>query len=99
MIQAISVMDDNGMTTKRRLALWEFGELLCRVNVFGPDEHAAVFASICCDKNGRVSVAELASAIAMVSPILLLEDARARFMGLYKSDYEKAFRDMDSDNS
>eukprot|EP00929_Paragymnodinium_shiwhaense_P026544 TRINITY_DN15781_c0_g1_i1.p1 TRINITY_DN15781_c0_g1~~TRINITY_DN15781_c0_g1_i1.p1 ORF type:complete len:1136 (-),score=238.54 TRINITY_DN15781_c0_g1_i1:93-3500(-) len=99
MSQAIAIMDDNGATTRRRLALWEFGELLCRVNVFGQDEHSALFTLVCTDKTGRVSVAELASAVSMVSPMLLLEDIRARIMALYKGDYEKAFRDMDNDKS
>mmetsp|Transcript_9547 Transcript_9547/g.17071 ORF Transcript_9547/g.17071 Transcript_9547/m.17071 type:complete len:1127 (+) Transcript_9547:67-3447(+) len=99
MHQALMVMVDQQIVAlSHRLQLPDFAERLSRVNVMEPSEHLAVFNAICIDKEkGRVSVAELACAVAVVSPGLLLEDVRDRLVKKYSGDLDKAFGDLDMD--
>jgi len=95
MLNVINILDDHGQTTHRRLTLREFGEALSRVRVTDPSEYTAIFSAVCNDGQ-RISIGELASAIAMVSPCLLLEDLRDRFIRKHGS-LEKAFWTIDTD--
>ena len=122
MHQAIMAMVENSThALSHRLTLQEFGERLLRVNVTDPEEHLALFKSLCyTEKNKdnkenkvtgasresqqgpqsqRVSIGELASAVAVVSPCLLLEDLRDRLHKRYNGDFRKAFADLDMDRS
>jgi len=100
MLQAIAIMDNNGQSTGRRLSLREFGEVLSRVYVFDSAEHVALFTIICSDtKHGRASVGELACAVAAVSPVLLLEDVRSRFMAKSSGGPDKWYNDIDKDRN
>ena len=47
----------------------------------------------------RVTIGDLASAVAVVSPCLLLEDLRDRLHKRYNGDFKKAFADLDMDRS
>mmetsp|Transcript_45095 Transcript_45095/g.107200 ORF Transcript_45095/g.107200 Transcript_45095/m.107200 type:complete len:1048 (-) Transcript_45095:114-3257(-) len=96
MAAAVSLMDE-GMTRSRRLTLKEFGEALSRVSVPDALEHAAIFNIVLDphDKQGRVSIAELASAIASVSPSLDLEDLRDKVVRRYSGKIERAYGDLD----
>ena len=109
MHQAIMTMVENSIQSlATRLTMQEFGERLLRVNVTDPEEHMALFKSLCyekCEKernrarDARVSIGDLASAVAVVSPCLLLEDLRDRLHKRYNGDFKKAFADLDMDRS
>lgn len=102
MAQAISIMDENGITSNKRLSLKDFGEALSRVHVTDQSEHVALFSSIVDlhDRNAKVTISELASAVATVSPALYLEDIRHRLVKKYGHQHvEKAFWDLDPDRS
>eukprot|EP00928_Gymnodinium_smaydae_P031686 TRINITY_DN23177_c0_g1_i1.p1 TRINITY_DN23177_c0_g1~~TRINITY_DN23177_c0_g1_i1.p1 ORF type:complete len:1057 (+),score=222.75 TRINITY_DN23177_c0_g1_i1:357-3527(+) len=97
MLQAIAILDDNGVSMRKRMALKEFQEQLSRLRITDPGEVASVFGMVCTDdSSGRytISPGEVASALATVSPYLLLEDLRDRLVQKYKS-VEKAFSDID----
>mmetsp|Transcript_3666 Transcript_3666/g.11504 ORF Transcript_3666/g.11504 Transcript_3666/m.11504 type:complete len:866 (+) Transcript_3666:2-2599(+) len=95
MSQAIRRMDENGARSSQRLTFQEFSGLLSSVNVVDPGEHLALFNIVCSDPQGTTSVGELASAVATVSPALLLEDVRDRLLKKYGGNLEKAFFDLD----
>mmetsp|Transcript_57386 Transcript_57386/g.134568 ORF Transcript_57386/g.134568 Transcript_57386/m.134568 type:complete len:1037 (+) Transcript_57386:101-3211(+) len=97
MASAVSAMDEAGMGRTRRLTLKEFGEALSRVSVPDVLEHAAIFNIVLDphDKHGRVSIAELASAVASVSPSLDLEELRDRVVRRYGGAMERAYGDLD----
>lgn len=99
MNQAFTVLDQNGTTTSTPLSQKEFGEALSRVHVTEVSEHQALFQAASCDDTGRCSIGELASAVATVSPDLLLEDLRDRLLRKYSGSTERAFVDMDVDRS
>eukprot|EP00928_Gymnodinium_smaydae_P015610 TRINITY_DN15783_c0_g2_i1.p1 TRINITY_DN15783_c0_g2~~TRINITY_DN15783_c0_g2_i1.p1 ORF type:complete len:962 (+),score=140.67 TRINITY_DN15783_c0_g2_i1:202-3087(+) len=71
-IQAMS----NPRDPERRLNLQDFSSALARVGVENEIEHQCVFNAICdpYDTRGTVSLEQLSSAIAAVSPSLLLEE-------------------------
>lgn len=100
MLQALRSLGDSGHITSQRHGFAEFAELLKKVNVPDYAEHFAIFTCVCDDFNGRqtASVADLACAIATVSPHLLLEDLRERLLRRYGS-FEKAFLDADLNNN
>lgn len=100
MLQAAAKMDDNGLESRKRLSLKEFGARLCRVAVYEPSEHWALFEILRAGRGGdpgsdTVSIAELLSAVAVVSPQLLLEDLRDRLRRKYNRDLGAAFSDLD----
>lgn len=101
MAQVFAQMDDG--SHDRRLALREFGELLSKVHVIDHNEHAAVFNAIAdqndTSRNCKVSVGELAAALATVSPAPYLEEIRQRLLKRYAGNAEKAFFDIDQDRS
>jgi len=103
MSQAIAAMETgaNQVTATKRLTLKEFGDALGQVKVTDPIEVQSLFCAIALDPNdpqARVSVGELACAIATVSPALLLEDVRDRLLAKWKG-IDKAFWELDSDHS
>eukprot|EP00930_Biecheleria_cincta_P038195 TRINITY_DN26246_c0_g1_i1.p1 TRINITY_DN26246_c0_g1~~TRINITY_DN26246_c0_g1_i1.p1 ORF type:complete len:1102 (+),score=191.03 TRINITY_DN26246_c0_g1_i1:45-3350(+) len=82
----------------RRLSFQDFAERLSRVYVTDSSEHLAVYSAICVDrKKKEVSVAELACAVAVVSPGLLMEDLRERLIRRYGGDLSAAYLDLDMD--
>mmetsp|Transcript_20351 Transcript_20351/g.37012 ORF Transcript_20351/g.37012 Transcript_20351/m.37012 type:complete len:1034 (+) Transcript_20351:25-3126(+) len=100
MASAVSAMDESGMGSigrTRRLTLKEFGEALSRVSVPDVLEHAAIFNIVLDphDKQGRVSIAELASAVASVSPSLDLEELRDKVTRRYGGAMDRAYGDLD----
>lgn len=100
MRQALNIMDNDWARSEDRLSVAELGEKLSRVHVHERAEHEALFNSICLpDENHtrKVSIAEFASAIASVSPVLLLEDLRDRMLRAYNGNLEKCFSDLDMD--
>mmetsp|Transcript_12456 Transcript_12456/g.20431 ORF Transcript_12456/g.20431 Transcript_12456/m.20431 type:complete len:1062 (-) Transcript_12456:21-3206(-) len=101
MMHAISIMDEGGARSSNRLTLREFGEALSQVHVIDHVEHANVFCAISeqYDRDGKVSIGELASAIATVSPALYLEDMRHRLLKRYNGSSEKCYWDIDQDHS
>jgi len=86
MTQAVNKMTEHVSMHGERLTLLEFGEALREVNVLDGEEHLALFSAICNDPGSRTSIDELTSAIAMVSPALLLEDVRDRLLTKYGND-------------
>jgi Ca2+-binding EF-hand superfamily protein len=86
MYQAVTVMDGGGDdTTSRQLNFLEFSDCMRRVFISEPMEHRAIFELVRSDPGLRrtdvkISLADLASALAAVSPCLLLEDLRSRLM-------------------
>eukprot|EP00438_Fugacium_kawagutii_P032665 Skav216061 [mRNA] locus=scaffold2261:89745:94963:- [translate_table: standard] len=48
---------------------------------------------------GRIMLGDLAAALAVVSPCLLLEDLRDRLQRRYNGDFKKAFSDLDMDRN
>ena len=110
MLQAIMIMADNShVALTHRLTLQEFGSRLQLVNVNDPEEHLAVFKAVCHETDKdikaqggqgvRVMLGDLAAALAVVSPCLLLEDLRDRLQRRYNGDFKKAFSDLDMDRS
>lgn len=110
MLQAIMIMADNShVALTHRLTLQEFGSRLQLVNVNDPEEHLAVFKAVCHEtekdikaqggQGVRVMLGDLAAALAVVSPCLLLEDLRDRLQRRYNGDFKKAFSDLDMDRS
>mmetsp|Transcript_75595 Transcript_75595/g.130869 ORF Transcript_75595/g.130869 Transcript_75595/m.130869 type:complete len:1006 (-) Transcript_75595:39-3056(-) len=101
MVQAINIMDQNGADSNRRLSLKEFGEALCRVHVADHQEHICIFNAIAdmTQARSQVSIGELASAIATVSPAMFIEDIRHRLYKRYGGHVERAFWDLDPDHS
>merc|ERR1719356_210316 len=100
MLQAAARMDENGAESRKRLSFKEFGARLCRVAVYEPSEHWALFEILRSERGGdpgsdTVSVAELLGAVAVVSPQLLLEDLRDRLLKKYHGDLGAAFSDLD----
>jgi Ca2+-binding EF-hand superfamily protein len=98
MTQALIVMDGGSMedtmaqsnTINKPLSFQEFSVALQRVNVYEPAEHRAIFDALRMDSepakpDARVSLADLAAALAAVSPALLLEDLRARLTKTFGS--------------
>jgi len=98
MNQAVNKMAEHMSVQGNRLTLLEFGDALKDVNVLDGEEHLALFSAVCSDPSGKTSIDELTSAIAMVSPALLLEDLRDRLLTRYSNDVKKAFFDMDLDH-
>lgn len=103
MAQAFSLMSQDEGITNKRLLLREFGELLSRVHVVDHAEHVALFNAIA-DQNEstrtvKVSIGELAAALATVSPSAYLEEIRQRLLKRYNGIPEKAFWDIDQDHS
>jgi len=94
MLSAIKKMEV-GVTALQRLEFEEFGRVLSVVNVVDRGEQQALFAMISGDLGRTTSLAELTSAIAAVSPILLLEDLRDRVLRKYSGDLDRAFFDFD----
>lgn len=94
MTQAIKTMDES---VSRRLSFEDFCVALKRVNVHDPSEHQALFAAVCSDPAGKVSIAELTAAIATVSPALLLEDVRFEISKLFMNNWTKAYFELDMD--
>jgi len=83
-------------TTSRPLTLQEFGVYLSRVGVEEEEEHQAIFTAISDphDSRGTVTIDQLCSALAAVSPALLLEDLRDRLLKKF-SDLDTAFAAID----
>jgi len=99
MAHAIAVMDEDGANSDCRLTLRDFSEVLNRAFVTDHLEQLALFNAIA-SANGRnghdwVSIAELGSAVATVSPALFLEDIRHRLMKKYGGSVERAFSDLE----
>lgn len=92
------VVDGQGTFVDRRLTLSELGLALCKTNVTDPAEHQALFHTIHdpADRTGRVTIGELGTAIATVSPALLLEELRDRLLRKW-GGLEKAFWEIDLD--
>lgn len=86
------------MDLDARMTMEEFGKVMKTVNVMDTSEHQALFWAICSDRSSspKVSLQELLAALAMVSPDLLLEDMRARWLKQYGS-MDKAWMEMDQD--
>jgi len=102
MSNAISVMEEHGASAGRRMVLREFGEALSRVHINDHAEHEALFNMLVADPSDlkcNVSVGELASAIATVSPALVLEDVRDRLLKKYGGNIEKAYWEIDAEHS
>ena len=106
MTQAIMMMADNStLALAHRLSLQEFGARLQLVNVNDPEEHLSLFNAVLHEneernsKGARVTIGDLAAALAVVSPCLLLEDLRDKLQKRYNGDFKKAFSDMDLDRS
>lgn len=93
----MQIVQDNS-DVEKRMNLKEFGAALTKVHIMEAAEHAALFNIILDpgDKQCRVSVGELASAVATVSPALLLEDVRERLVKRYTQAgfMERAFNDL-----
>mmetsp|Transcript_14142 Transcript_14142/g.27466 ORF Transcript_14142/g.27466 Transcript_14142/m.27466 type:complete len:827 (-) Transcript_14142:267-2747(-) len=83
-----------------RLNLNDFGALLSQVGVHADHEHSNLFVAIADPNNttATVSLNELASAMAAVSPSLLLEDVRQRLLKKYDS-LSAAYQMIDIDMS
>lgn len=82
MLSAIAAMDNNGEIADKRLGFAEFAKILQTVVQTDEEENAAVFLSVR-DTNtvdNTVSISELATALAVVSPCLLIEDLRDRLL-------------------
>jgi len=95
MQEAIDRMEEVVVNKDReRLSLQEFGEVLRNVHVHDFVEHSALFNAISIDSSGRTTISELASAIATVSPSLVLEDIAYRLLKQAGS-LEKVFDDLD----
>lgn len=106
MTQAIMIMADHStVALTNRLTLQEFGSRLQLVNVHDPEEHLAIFKQVCHESDikaqggARIMIGDLAAALAVVSPCLLLEDLRDRLQKRYGGDFKKAFSDLDMDRS
>jgi len=101
MKQVFNIMAENVKDSNKRMNLREFGALLTRVGVQDEDEHESLFTSISDqrDPNGpSVSMDELTSAIAAVSPALVLEDLRDKLLKRYGS-LNVAYAAIDIDSS
>lgn len=86
MRQVLTQMD-RSKDSGGRLTLGQFGAILTKVGVADEEEHQNIFSAIS-DPNhpcGTVSLTELASAVAAVSPSLLLEDMHDRLVKRYGS--------------
>jgi hypothetical protein len=97
MQQALNAMRESEIT-RRRLSFSEFAQALTRVGVEDPKEHAFLFRTISDpreDHNGHggVTLEQLASAVAVVSPALLVEDLRDRIQKQFGS-VDVALQDM-----
>jgi len=84
MRQGLSAMDpsmpgrEGSSHMSRRLNVQDFCIALCRVGIQDEDEHESIFSAICNPNrcSDTVSIDELGSALAAVSPSLVLEDLR-----------------------
>jgi len=100
MSHAFNIMEEG--SPNKRLTLREFGEVLSRVHVPDPAEHISMFNAIAdqtCPTTCKVSIGELASALATVSPAAHMEEIRYRLLKRYNGVVEKAFWDIDLDHS
>jgi hypothetical protein len=102
MRQGIAAMDsqwqqNNTTTAEKRFAYSDFAEAMCRTGVTREEEHRSLF-SLLTDATGAstVSLDELSSALASVSPSLLLEDLRDRLLKRYGT-LHNAYRTMSCD--
>ena len=82
----------------RRLTLADFSAALARVGVRDEEEVASLFAAVCPENRDSISVEELASSMAAVSPALLLEDVRDKLLKKY-STLAKAYDNIDKEHS
>lgn len=85
MLSAIAAMDNNGEISDKRLSFQEFSHILSRVALTDDDENTSVFLQVR-DSNSpdnTVSISELATALAVVSPCLLIEEIRERFIAKF----------------
>jgi Ca2+-binding EF-hand superfamily protein len=100
MNSALHAMGDSAAIRSKGLTLREFGEALNRVHVTEHWEHSTLF-NVVGDPaehwTGHVSMVELASAVATVSPHLLLEEVRERLMVKYRAGGQQALRRAWSD--
>merc|ERR1719359_1948998 len=80
MHQALEVLDDGGAITDHRLTCDDLGFALCKVHVTDPAEHRLLFDWIHdpADRQGRVSIGELGSAIATVAAMLTRKSSTGR---------------------
>lgn len=81
---------------QRRLSLQEFAAALWTVGIDKEEEHTVLFSflSQSHDDTSKVSLAELAAALAAIGPPLLLEDVRERLLGKFGSLCD-AFKALD----
>jgi len=99
MTQAIRAMDkDDNVVGSRRLDFDDFGKMLSQTQVDEEPDHRALFNAVCGDSQPTTSIEELHSAVAAVSPSLMLEDLRDKLSKRFKGDLERAFSYLDKDN-
>jgi len=101
MRQALLMMTEViGGNSSRRLPLNEFSAALSRVGVTEIEEHWALFKAIRhpLDPHETISIDELSSALAAVSPSLLLEDIRDRLIKRFHT-LEEAYHQLNLDQS
>jgi len=82
MKSALCVMSDSETISSKGLNLPQFGEALSRVHVIDYYEHQNLFNLLADpqDRSGRVSIVQLACALATVSPDMQLEELRERLV-------------------
>jgi Ca2+-binding EF-hand superfamily protein len=103
MVQVFNVLDGDGAAYHNRLSLSSFGQALMEVSVEDPREHEAIFNIVAArsesgERATTISIAELASAMATISPSLLLEEVRRKLLTEYQNNVERAFWDFDKDH-
>eukprot|EP00403_Amphidinium_massartii_P002130 CAMPEP_0178377454 /NCGR_PEP_ID=MMETSP0689_2-20121128/3926_1 /TAXON_ID=160604 /ORGANISM="Amphidinium massartii, Strain CS-259" /LENGTH=971 /DNA_ID=CAMNT_0019997507 /DNA_START=131 /DNA_END=3043 /DNA_ORIENTATION=- len=98
MRQVIKEMDPSRENISRRLTLTEFGPMLLRVGITEEIEQGVIFKNVSDtnDENGTTTLNELSSALAAISPSLLLEDIRDRLIKQFGS-LKEAFAVLDID--
>lgn len=82
----------------KRMTLIDFTTALTRVGVRDEEEVATLFASICPEYCDTITVEELTSSMAAVSPALLLEDVRDKLLKKH-STLSKAYEHIDKDRN
>eukprot|EP00929_Paragymnodinium_shiwhaense_P014438 TRINITY_DN122343_c0_g1_i1.p1 TRINITY_DN122343_c0_g1~~TRINITY_DN122343_c0_g1_i1.p1 ORF type:complete len:960 (+),score=267.65 TRINITY_DN122343_c0_g1_i1:83-2962(+) len=97
MKQAIQVMAGGASAvSERRMEQVEFGRALSRVGIEDEDEHKAVFNAIrdLNDARQSVSIEQLISALAAVSPAMLLEEMRDKLIKKF-GDLDRGYEALD----
>lgn len=83
---------------EKRNSLQEFSACLAKIQVNDPEDQKVIFQLLInpYEPSGKVSLSELVAALTVVSPVLLLEDLRDRFLRKYGS-LEKGYDALDID--